>query len=177
MFPKTRPLWKQTPISRALLSICFGVSSKGALPPGSLYRAPIEPSFIHLSKSLVNELSFQVQQRGPSGESCPSIEPLLLVIWISICRQSQWYCRSFRHTDTIQKVVFVTFTAVTTRRFQFSKSWRYLKDCSNCSRAIVFTNISLSLEGFLDVDRTNLELFADLHLILAQRWTSELAPI
>ena len=30
MFPKTGPLWKQTPISRALLSISYGVPSKGA---------------------------------------------------------------------------------------------------------------------------------------------------
>ena len=32
MFPKTGPLWKQTPISRALLSISYGVPSKGAFP-------------------------------------------------------------------------------------------------------------------------------------------------
>ena len=58
MFPKTEPLWKQTPISRTLLGISFGVPSKGALPPGSPHRTPTErdapfpePSFIHLSKS------------------------------------------------------------------------------------------------------------------------------
>jgi hypothetical protein len=62
MTPKTGSLWKQTPISRALLSISFGVHSKGALPPGSSHRAATErdapfpeSSFIHLSKSLVNE--------------------------------------------------------------------------------------------------------------------------
>jgi len=72
LFPKTGPLWKETPISRALISISFGVSSKGALPPGPLYRAPTErdaplpkPSFIHLSKSLVNEPPFQVPQQSP----------------------------------------------------------------------------------------------------------------
>jgi hypothetical protein len=32
MFPKTGPLWKQTPISRALVSISFRVPIKGALP-------------------------------------------------------------------------------------------------------------------------------------------------
>ena len=62
MFPKTGLLRKQTPIPRALLSISFGVPSKGALPPGSPHRAPTErdapspePSFIRLSKSLVNK--------------------------------------------------------------------------------------------------------------------------
>jgi hypothetical protein len=62
MFPKTGTLWKQAPISRAFLSMSFGVSSKGDLPPGSPRRAPTErdapfpePSFIHLSKSLVKE--------------------------------------------------------------------------------------------------------------------------
>jgi len=56
------PLWKQTLISRPLLSISFRVASKGALPPGSPYRAPTvrdapfpQPSSIHLSKSPVNE--------------------------------------------------------------------------------------------------------------------------
>jgi hypothetical protein len=61
-FPKTGSLWKQTPISRALLSMSFGVPSRGALPTGSPHKAPREkgapfpgPSFIRLSKSLVNE--------------------------------------------------------------------------------------------------------------------------
>jgi len=35
MFPKMGPPWKQTPISRALIGISFGVPSKGALLPGS----------------------------------------------------------------------------------------------------------------------------------------------
>ena len=38
--PKAGPLWKQTPISRALLSISFGVPSKGALPQVSLMELP-----------------------------------------------------------------------------------------------------------------------------------------
>jgi len=87
MFLTTGPLWKQTPFSRVLLSLSFGVSSKGALPAGSLYRTPTErdapfpkPSFIHLSKSLVNESPFQVPQRGPYGDRCPSLEPLQVVI-------------------------------------------------------------------------------------------------
>ena len=61
MFPKMGPLRKETPISRALLNISFRVPSKRALPPDSPHRAPTdrdvpfpEPSFIHLSKSLVN---------------------------------------------------------------------------------------------------------------------------
>jgi len=32
--PKSGALWKQTPVSRALLNISFRVPSKGALPPG-----------------------------------------------------------------------------------------------------------------------------------------------
>jgi len=53
------PLWKQTPISRVLLSISFG-PSRLALPPGFSGGAPsdrdaplLEPSYIHLSKSAV----------------------------------------------------------------------------------------------------------------------------
>jgi len=42
MFPKAGPLWKRTLISMALPSISFGVTSKGALPPGSPHRAPSE---------------------------------------------------------------------------------------------------------------------------------------
>ena len=70
--PKAGPLRKQTPISRALLSTSFRIPSKGALPPGSLHRAPSErdvplvgPS-IHLSKSLVY---------GPPSW-CPSSVPM-----------------------------------------------------------------------------------------------------
>ena len=58
MFPTMGPLWKQMPISRALLGTSFGVPSKGALPPGSPLRAPSlrgvlfpDPFFICLSKS------------------------------------------------------------------------------------------------------------------------------
>jgi len=83
----TGSLWKQTPFSRALLNLSFRVSSKGALPAGSLYRAPTDRdaslpkfSFIHLSKSLVNEPQFQVPQRGPFGDRCPPLEPLHVVV-------------------------------------------------------------------------------------------------
>ena len=54
--PKVGPLRKHMPISSALLSISFGVPSKGALLSGSPHRASserdaplLEPSFIHLS--------------------------------------------------------------------------------------------------------------------------------
>ena len=64
------PIWKQLPNSRALLIISFSVTSKGALPLGSPHRAPTErdtpfpePSFICLSKYLVNE----PPSRFPSG--------------------------------------------------------------------------------------------------------------
>jgi hypothetical protein len=74
--------WKRTPISSPLLSISFGVPSKGTLPPGSPHTAPserdaplLEPSFILLSKSLVYEPPFQVPQWGPYAERCPSPEP------------------------------------------------------------------------------------------------------
>jgi hypothetical protein len=70
IFPKMVPLWKQTPISRALLGISFGVPSKGALPLGSPHTAPIErdtpfpePSFIHQSPWQISPL--QVAQLGP----------------------------------------------------------------------------------------------------------------
>jgi hypothetical protein len=70
MFPKTGPLQKQMPISRALLGISFGFASKGALPPGSPLRGPSlrgalfpEPFFIHLSMSLV----YEPPSRFPSG--------------------------------------------------------------------------------------------------------------
>ena len=67
--PKAGHLWKQTPISRTLLSIPFGVLSKGAVPPGPPHRAPSErdvpflESFIRLSKYPVYEPS----SRFPSG--------------------------------------------------------------------------------------------------------------
>ena len=61
-FPKAGPLWQQTPISRVLLSVFFGVPSNGALPAGSPHTAPtqrdapfLEPSFIHLATSPVYE--------------------------------------------------------------------------------------------------------------------------
>jgi len=55
---------------QSFISISFGVTSKEALPPGSLHRAPLkrdapflETSFIHLSKSLV----YKPPPRFPSG--------------------------------------------------------------------------------------------------------------
>ena len=69
--PKTGTLWKQPPISRVLLSISFGVPSKGAIPPGSPHRAPSErdalflvPSFTPLSKSSVYEPTSSFPSRG-----------------------------------------------------------------------------------------------------------------
>jgi len=60
------------PISRALLRIYFGVPSKGAFHPGSPHRATserdapfLEPSFIHLLKSLVYEPPFRFSSRAP----------------------------------------------------------------------------------------------------------------
>ena len=70
MFPKTWSLWKQTPISKVLLSIFFWVPSKGTFPLYSPHRAPTqrdapfpEPSFIQFSKSLVNELPYRFPSR------------------------------------------------------------------------------------------------------------------
>jgi hypothetical protein len=67
--PKQGP-YRNTPICRDLLGISFGVPSKGALPPVSSHRVPskrdapfLEPSFINLSVSLVNE----PHSRFPSG--------------------------------------------------------------------------------------------------------------
>ena len=79
MFPKTGPLWKKTLVSRALLNISFSVPSKGALPPDSSHRAPIERDtpfpepFICLSKC--KRAPLQVPQRGYYGERCPFPEP------------------------------------------------------------------------------------------------------
>jgi len=77
--PKAGPQWKQTPISRALLSISFAVTNKGALPPGSPHRAPserdapfIEPSFIHLSKSPVYEPPFRFHGGAPTERDARS---------------------------------------------------------------------------------------------------------
>ena len=60
--PKSGPLWRQASVSRVLLSMTFGIPSKGALPPGSPHKAPserdarlLEPSFIHPSTSTVYE--------------------------------------------------------------------------------------------------------------------------
>jgi len=70
---------KKTLVSRTLLNISFRVPNKGALPPGSPHRAPIEidtpfpePS-ICLSKC--KRAPFQVPQRGYYGERCPFPEP------------------------------------------------------------------------------------------------------
>jgi len=81
------PLWKQTPISRALLSISFGVPSKGALSQGSPHRAPserdapfLEPSFIHLSKF-------------PGIRSTFQVAPIALVSfcgYVFVCVHSVW---------------------------------------------------------------------------------------
>ena len=78
--PKAGPLWKQTSISRALLSISFGFTSKLAHPPGFPHRALserdapfLESYFIHLSTSPV----YEPPSRFPSGapmERCPSPE-------------------------------------------------------------------------------------------------------
>jgi len=85
MFPKMGPLWKETPISRALLSISFGIPSKEALPTGSPHRAPTEgddafpePSLIHLSKSPVYEP--------------PSRFPRPIRKFIIICRSKEIQC-------------------------------------------------------------------------------------
>jgi hypothetical protein len=63
MFPKSGapPLRKQTPISRALLSISFGVPSKGVLPPGCPHRAPSE-----------RDVPLQWRTEGGSGVQPPS---------------------------------------------------------------------------------------------------------
>jgi len=71
------PLWRELPISRAFLYTYFNVPSKGPPSPSpsrfpsqcsqrererrSTSRAP----FIHLSKSLVNELPFRFPSRTP----------------------------------------------------------------------------------------------------------------
>jgi len=62
MFHTMGPLWKQTPFSRTLLSLSFGVSSKGALPTGSLYRTPTERERRSVAKTLLHP-SFKVPSK------------------------------------------------------------------------------------------------------------------
>ena len=108
------PLWKQTSISTALLSIPFGVPSKGPPLPGSLHRAPserdapfLEPSFIHHSTSPVYEppsrfLSgapmerdarlqslFYIFSRVPSNEVLPPGSPHKALIGRERCSVSR----------------------------------------------------------------------------------------
>jgi len=69
---------------QCLFYISFRVTSKGALPPGSLHRAPIEReterhstprvTFNHISKSPIDEPTPSCPTE-PHGERCPSLEP------------------------------------------------------------------------------------------------------
>jgi hypothetical protein len=86
MFPKAGPLWKQTPISRALLSISFVDRNKWAISPGSPRRNPserdaliLEPCFIHLSKSPVLESPSRI----PSGTPMERVDHLQSLFYIS----------------------------------------------------------------------------------------------
>jgi len=79
MFPKTGPVWKQMPISRALLGISFGYPSNGALPLGSPHKAPREKERCSVSRVLLHSsfkdpgtrAPIQVPQLGPYGDRCP----------------------------------------------------------------------------------------------------------
>jgi len=79
MFPKSGTPMEIDVIFRALLSISFGVPSRGALPPGSPHRAPsegdapfLEPSFIHLSTSPVYEPPSKFPRGAPMGRDAVS---------------------------------------------------------------------------------------------------------
>jgi len=85
MFPKTGPIWKQAPISRALLSISFCAPSKGAFSPGSPHRAPTErdapfpqPSFIRLATSPVHE-PLSGSPAGPQWREMPVSRAFLYI--------------------------------------------------------------------------------------------------
>ena len=91
-FPKAGPLWKQAPISTDLLSIFFGVPSKGTLPPGSPHRAPLErnapllePSFIHLSKSTVYQPPSRFPSRTPK-ERDACLQSLFYITFIRLSK-------------------------------------------------------------------------------------------
>jgi hypothetical protein len=67
---------KESSVSRASHYTFYRVLSKGALPPGSPHRAPIErdapftePSFISLSKSPCKAAPSMFPQQGPYGET------------------------------------------------------------------------------------------------------------
>ena len=83
MFSQSAAAMEMTPISRALLSISFGVPGKGALLPGSPHTTPserdapfLEPSF-HLSKSPVHEPPSRFPSHSSLGERRPIPRTLL----------------------------------------------------------------------------------------------------
>ena len=66
--PQTGPLRKEMSVSRAFYYISYRVPSKGALPPGSLNRAPRAP-VNHISKSPVKEPTPGGPNEPPWGSS------------------------------------------------------------------------------------------------------------
>ena len=73
MFLKSGALWKQTPISRAVLNISFGVRSKRALPQGPLHGVPRRE--MPRSKSP----PIRSPSWGPLQRDAPFLEPFLKV--------------------------------------------------------------------------------------------------
>ena len=87
--PPRGPIWWEIPISRAFLYISLRVPSKGALPPGSPHRAPIEET-LHFHSPALSVLQIpwatsplQVSQWGPFGERFPIPEPFFAYLWRS----------------------------------------------------------------------------------------------
>jgi len=76
--PRTEPLWKEMPVSRAFFYISYRDPSRGALPPGSLNRASTERDPPHLEPlSTIPQIPqsrspLQVAQLGPHEEEAHS---------------------------------------------------------------------------------------------------------
>jgi hypothetical protein len=81
-------LWKQTPVSRVLLNISFGVPSKGALPRVPFMeslgeRCPVPRALLHSSFKVPGiRAPLQIpgslrSSRGPYWERCQYLEPFL----------------------------------------------------------------------------------------------------
>ena len=87
MFPKTGPLWRQIPISRALFSISSrdpqSRSSPSSFPPQSSHRerCPVSRALLHSSFTVPGKWApLQVPHRGPYGTGGPSPEPLVYLV-------------------------------------------------------------------------------------------------
>jgi hypothetical protein len=121
--PPAGPLRRETPITRAFFYVSFRVPSKGAPPPGSHLRAPIqrdapfpEPSFTCLSKTLGKEPPSWFPDGAPMERDAhsqglhlhiswsPSEQGLLIKIEIHLSKGGMRWHSWLRHCSTSWKV-------------------------------------------------------------------------